>query len=1264
MRLLLASVVLLWLSAVASAEETVEVQLQQGAIVGSRSEAKGGRTFYGFLGIPFAQPPIGALRFKDPVAAGAWEGVRNGTVASPLCPQPDAPSDWTQEDCLYLSVYTPQPNRTDLPVMVWLPQGGFINDVTPMFQPEFLLARDVVLVVLQHRLGVLGFLSTEDSELPGNLGLKDQALALRWVQDNIRDLGGDPDKVTIFGQNAGGAAVHYHMLSPMSSGLFQRAIMQSGAALCPWALREDHRQVAFSFGRMVSCPGERGDAANSTALVDCLREVPVKQLMAVQPYIMPSPYVLTPRVDGEFLPDHPATLVREGRYNRVDVLSGVTRDEGALNARAFVEDGVVDSMIQNFSLLGPPALGFEAWDDDPEYLARLAFHRYLGPMEFDLTKIDPLVKLLGDSFYSMCNVETIEHHARDAAFGYRVFAYELQHRGEHAFSDLFRGPSPAWNLAYVGDSDDLQYLFSFDKFNISLSKDEDLFVSRIMVDLWTNFAATGNPTPDLSLGFKWTPTSASSLSYLGLTSAPAMKVYDRDQDIEFWRNLPRKMNKLLYPDRFSKESCTRPNDTVAVDGAAHLRLSPARPSLSLAKRTSTRLTLETNAGGSRVTSPLGSRQAVYPCIPPDINKRQRPALHGTCSPSGERKWREIEEATKQPDGMAADDATRNHVRIEAGPKGSQMKFKSVSPWLSCVEVFRMRSWVVVMLIVATSWVAQGRTPDPEGPTDDPADAQDAVTPDGAATDAPEGSVEVVLQQGRIRTVGRSAFQERQKVYAFKGIPFARPPVGDLRLRKTKTKEKHKKKGTRETTKNSGTSMARPFFVAGHEDCLFLSVYTPRPSQTADLPVMVWFHGGGFKSGSGAPFPRLADEGAVVVVAVQYRLGLLGFLSTEDAVLPGNLGLKDQAMALAWVKENIRDLGGDPHKVTIFGESAGGASVHFHILSPMSKGFFARAIMQSGSALCPWALASNHAKMAIEVLQKLNCSDASFPPLDSQGLLTCLQETPVHFLLELPSAELRISEFAPRVDGAFLPAPPVTLLKEGRFNAVDILSGTTQHEGASFVNYFFSRPEFPRYVNDYFTTAAPEMLFLEDGDSPAYLARRIFFHFVGGLRASRDDEEALVEMFGQRFNVACQDETALLHARTSPYKVFAYEFRHRPSGRRLYVGHLDDLPFLFEGVAPPLSRPQDLFVSRLLLALWTNFAKTGNPTPDLSLGFRWAPMSSGCLSFLAITPTPTMQHDTRQEVRAFWNHLPLPQNRLLYPAHFAPNVSPMPCPPTR
>ncbi|ROT85548.1 JHE-like carboxylesterase 1 [Penaeus vannamei] len=411
-----------------------------------------------------------------------------------------------------------------------------------------------------------GFLSTEDAELPGNLGLKDQAMAPAGCRTTSATSAETQTRSPSSARTRGArlCTTTCCLPCPVMRNLSPKTSPVSNFLPLPRRpLPASHHAVgggAVSLGAPGGPPagglrlrphgglsGRRADAANSTALVDCLRDVPVEQLMAVTPYITPSPYVLTPRVDGEFLPAHPATLVREGRYNRVDVLSGVTRDEAPstpehfatwrsnfevkgnlflASSSAFVEDGVMDSMIQNFSLVGPPALGFEAWDDDPEYLARLAFHRYLGPMEFDLTRIDPLVKLLGDSFYSMCHVEAVEHHARDAAFGFRALRLRAAApRGARLLRPV-PGPSPAWNLAceepflgdkrlsricYVGDSDDLQYLFSFDKLNVSLTKEEDLFVSRIMVDLWTNFAATGNPTPDLSLGFKWTPTEASSL---------------------------------------------------------------------------------------------------------------------------------------------------------------------------------------------------------------------------------------------------------------------------------------------------------------------------------------------------------------------------------------------------------------------------------------------------------------------------------------------------------------------------------------------------------------------------------------------------------------------------------------------------------------------------------------------------------------------------------------------------------------------------------
>ncbi|ROT70812.1 JHE-like carboxylesterase 1 [Penaeus vannamei] len=314
-------------------EPLVEVHLRQGVISGARSEAGNGRVFYSFKTIPFAEPPVGDLRFRDPVPAGPWTGVRNGSIASPKCPQLGNSAVEGVEDCLYLSVYTPRPYSSDLPVMVWIHGGKFRNGHSELFGPLPLLTKDVVLVVIQYRLGTLGFLSTEDSELPGNLGLKDQRLALLWVQDNIRDLGGNPGQVTLFGESAGAGSVHFHVLSPMSSGLFRRVILQSGTALCPWVLREDHRQVATKVGQMFNCSaGDDQLSLNGTALVACLRNVSYQELTSVQYYIVHrlSSAVMKPRVDGQFLPEFPATMLRKGWYNKVDVISGITKDEAVL----------------------------------------------------------------------------------------------------------------------------------------------------------------------------------------------------------------------------------------------------------------------------------------------------------------------------------------------------------------------------------------------------------------------------------------------------------------------------------------------------------------------------------------------------------------------------------------------------------------------------------------------------------------------------------------------------------------------------------------------------------------------------------------------------------------------------------------------------------------------------------------------------------------------------------------------------------------------
>ncbi|XP_069985949.1 venom carboxylesterase-6 [Penaeus vannamei] len=545
---------------------TVEVQLQQGVIEGLRNEAGDGRFFYSFKTIPFAQPPVGDLRFEDPVPAEGWTGVRDGSAVTPKCPQLSISTYISgdrivvegQEDCLYLSVYTPQPHPSDLPVMVWIHGGAFTLGCTEEYSPLPLLTRDIVLVSIQYRLATLGFLSTEDEELPGNLGLKDQTLALRWVQDNIRKFGGDPEKVTIFGESAGGASVHYHVLSPMSKNLFKRAIMQSGTTLCPWALREDHREALGKLVHLLNCSGfdQTSRSLDSKAAVACLKKVPADKLTSVQLAFNiwnGNPTVMLPRVDGEFLPDHPAVLLREGKYNKVDLISGITKHEGEIATLMTIGNKeATTSLMENFSQYGPAALYIDDWDDDPEYLARRAFHHYLGPMEITMEKADAYMKLMGDIMFTTCFVDAVEEHTKDGAFGHRIYTYELEFVGAHKMSELFFGPSPDFAKNWVGHGDDLLYLFSSMVANETMTKAEDLFIRRVMLDLWVNFASTGNPTPDLSLGFKWTPMSHARDTHLAINLTPFMKEFSYHQVYDFWRNMPTKKNKLLHPKRFSR----------------------------------------------------------------------------------------------------------------------------------------------------------------------------------------------------------------------------------------------------------------------------------------------------------------------------------------------------------------------------------------------------------------------------------------------------------------------------------------------------------------------------------------------------------------------------------------------------------------------------------------------------------------------------------------------------------------------------------------
>lgn len=320
------------------------VMVRGGRLRGTRLMAPGGPVS-AFLGIPFAEPPVGPRRFLPPEPKRPWPGVLDATAFQSVCyqyvdtlyPGFEGTEMWNpnrelSEDCLYLNVWTPYPRpKTPTPVLVWIYGGGFYSGASSLdvYDGRFLAqAEGTVLVSMNYRVGAFGFLALPGSrEAPGNVGLLDQRLALRWVRENVAAFGGDPMSVTLFGESAGAASVGMHLLSPPSRDLFHRAVLQSGAPNGPWAtvgMGEARRRATLLAG-LVGCP-PGGAGSNDTELVACLRTRPAQDLVDHEWHVLPQESVFrfsfVPVVDGDFLSDTPEALISTGDFHGLQVTSG------------------------------------------------------------------------------------------------------------------------------------------------------------------------------------------------------------------------------------------------------------------------------------------------------------------------------------------------------------------------------------------------------------------------------------------------------------------------------------------------------------------------------------------------------------------------------------------------------------------------------------------------------------------------------------------------------------------------------------------------------------------------------------------------------------------------------------------------------------------------------------------------------------------------------------------------------------------------------
>lgn len=448
------------------------IQIDSGPISGKNED--GVRTF---LGIPYAAAPVGTLRWKPPQKIPPWKQVRDCTVFGPSCPQPrqQAAGEFS-EDCLYLNVWSPA-ERADskLPVMVWIHGGAFNfgSGSQPEYNGRNLAQKNVVVVTLNYRLGPLGFfvhplLSKEsDHGTSGNYGLLDQIAAMRWVQKNIAAFGGNPHQVTIFGQSAGSRSVSLLMISPLSAGLFHRAIAESGGPI----IGSEYLNPVFN-GNMsnVSNMGRKLTAKlgcdKTEDVLAALRGKPAREIVAAadcKTSVFDEGLFFAPVFDGWVLPQNPLEAYSAGNQHDVPIIVGSTRNEGTL----YLTDETELSVEKYKSFL-------KARFADQSAKAFGMFPAY------QTKDVAPAID----------KVLTVAANAQPA----RLVAQSMAHKKSRAYLYQFTRLPDTAMARKLGVHHGVELAYIFGNINKTDGYDDtDTALSNRMMDYWVNFAKTGNP---------------------------------------------------------------------------------------------------------------------------------------------------------------------------------------------------------------------------------------------------------------------------------------------------------------------------------------------------------------------------------------------------------------------------------------------------------------------------------------------------------------------------------------------------------------------------------------------------------------------------------------------------------------------------------------------------------------------------------------------------------------------------------------------------
>ncbi|KAG5867047.1 hypothetical protein JTB14_012554 [Gonioctena quinquepunctata] len=487
----------------------------------------------------------------EPQPAEKWEGILDATVNTKACYQMNNTyntniSAMETEDCLYLNVYTPRyPSANlSLPVMFFIYGGGFIKGASAIDfgGPHYLMESDVIVVGVNYRVGPFGFLSTGDTVIPGNYGLKDQQMGLRWVRDNIQYFGGDPEKVTIFGQSAGGASVTFHLLNKQSEGLFRAAIAESGTFLNPWSYQRDHKEYAYKLATTID--GNFNKNSSTQELLEFLRSAPAAKIKTaaesfkedVRNYQDFQGFFFTPVVEPEhetaFFTENPYEAIEKGRMNRVPLMMGFCSEEFlsfVRDNRKTFEDGLKET------------------DEDITLLVNKNMHlkdekqlKAAGEAIRNIYTNGSLYENEGDAvrhYSDSVSTRGLIRHAELQSKFSDVYFYQFSYSGKLGGNNgpFFEGAET------VGHGEDENYIWVWSNWTLlnNYPKEDKLTSDRYRA-LYTNFAKYLNPTPtklELFDNVIWPTVKPDDFQYLNINKTltiernPKADVYSKWVDI-------------------------------------------------------------------------------------------------------------------------------------------------------------------------------------------------------------------------------------------------------------------------------------------------------------------------------------------------------------------------------------------------------------------------------------------------------------------------------------------------------------------------------------------------------------------------------------------------------------------------------------------------------------------------------------------------------------------------------------------------------------